>query len=45
MNWKGYGRKWLWPDEVKSRHLTVGTDKAMKNSVRITGFWAKANQK
>jgi hypothetical protein len=32
INWKGYGRKWVWPNfKVLSRHSPGGTEKTVKN--------------
>jgi hypothetical protein len=38
INWKGFGRKWTWPNfEVLSRHWTGGNDETTK-TISIAGF-------
>jgi hypothetical protein len=42
MNWKGFGRKWLWPDfKVLSQNLPEGTKENHEIPVRTAGLWAK----
>jgi hypothetical protein len=42
MNWKGYGRKCLWPNLRYYPSIYVkGLRKTTKTSSRIVGLWAK----
>jgi hypothetical protein len=43
MNWKGFGRKWSWPNfKVLTQHLPGGTEeKPPETSVKIAGLRAK----
>jgi hypothetical protein len=33
MNWKGFGRKRSWPDQIRSRHLLAGLEQGMKEKI------------
>jgi hypothetical protein len=43
MNWKGFGRKWLWPNfKVLSQHSSGGNEgNHKKTSVIIAGCWGQ----
>jgi hypothetical protein len=43
INWKGFGRKWLWPDfKVLYWNFPGGTEgNKKKTSVRFAGLWAE----
>jgi hypothetical protein len=38
MNWKAFGKKWLWLIEVLSQHLPAGTEEPGIVSVKIVGI-------
>jgi hypothetical protein len=41
MNWKGFGRKWSWPNfKLLSRHFPAGTEENHEN-LRIADLWAE----